>query len=100
MPITTNELDHRFDFHRATPITAPAYESIRAICKEAARQILSRTPESREQSLAVTHLEEAMFWANAAVARHGLTEGIPANRATVTPITDDPMAQQMRKING
>jgi hypothetical protein len=31
--------------------------------------ILDLTPESREQSLAITHLEQATMWANAAIAR-------------------------------
>ncbi len=35
-----------------------------------AQYVLALTPESREQSLAVTKLEEAMMWANAAIARN------------------------------
>jgi len=30
---------------------------------------VANTPESREQSLAITALEEAVMWANAAIAR-------------------------------
>ena len=36
---------------------------------ELAREINSSTRECREQSLAITSLEEAMFWTNAAIAR-------------------------------
>jgi len=32
--------------------------------------IIQNTPPSREQSLAITHLEEAIFYANAAIARN------------------------------
>lgn len=32
--------------------------------------ITHKTPKSREQSLAITKVEEAMFWANAAIARN------------------------------
>jgi hypothetical protein len=35
-----------------------------------AYHIKAETPASREQSLALTHLEDAVFWANAAIARH------------------------------
>jgi hypothetical protein len=30
---------------------------------------VEHTPESREQSLALTNLEQAVMWANAAIAR-------------------------------
>jgi hypothetical protein len=33
--------------------------------------VLEATNDSREQSLAVTHIEDAVMWANAAVARRG-----------------------------
>lgn len=36
--------------------------------------ILHTTPPSREQSLALTHIEEAIFFANAAIARHDKAE--------------------------
>ena len=32
--------------------------------------VLDNTPECREQTIAVNKLQEAMFWANAAVARN------------------------------
>ena len=38
--------------------------------KTMARCILDRTPKSREQSLALTKLEEAIMWANASIARN------------------------------
>jgi len=37
-----------------------------------AEKIDQVAPDCREKSLAVTHLEEAVFWANAAVARPGV----------------------------
>jgi len=40
------------------------------VCRNAAEELVDLTgPSTREQSLAITHLEEAMFWANAALAR-------------------------------
>lgn len=38
--------------------------------KELAYMICQNTPTSREQSLALTNLEQAIFWANAAIARN------------------------------
>ncbi|MGP3782344.1 Acb2/Tad1 domain-containing protein [Paenibacillus sp. 1A_MP2] len=35
-----------------------------------AELIDEQTPKSREQSLAMTNLEQAVFWANAAIARN------------------------------
>ena len=64
------ELNKRFDLHPASPATAPKMDRMRATVKETARQVCDHTPPSREQSLAITALEEALFWANAAIARH------------------------------
>ena len=43
--------------------------SVRAACLELAHQLNDDLPEGREKSVAITKLEEAMFWANAAIAR-------------------------------
>lgn len=71
MHLTRDQLAHRFQFHPAnTEAKQIAHESVRGILLEAADEIVKLTgPLSREQSLAVTKLEEAMFWANAAIAR-------------------------------
>ena len=71
MHLTKDELAHRFQFHPAdSQNKKDAHESVRSVCLEAADKIVELTgAQSREQSLAVTHLEEAMFWANAAIAR-------------------------------
>ena len=46
------------------------YYSLREAAKSLAQDILDLTPPSREQSLALTKLEEAVMWANAAIARN------------------------------
>lgn len=71
MEISTEDLKRRFQFHPADDEnTKAAHQAVRDICLEAADAILEETgPSSREQSLAITKLEEAMFWANAAIAR-------------------------------
>lgn len=64
------EILHRFD--QPSVLTSDALtqiEYVRDTMKIAVDQLLSVTPESRERSIAVTKLEEAMFWSNAAIAR-------------------------------
>lgn len=47
------------------------YEQIRNRAKVFALFILENTPTSREQTIALKSLEEAVFWANASIARNG-----------------------------
>ena len=69
--LSRDELAHRFQFHPAdSEHKQQAHEQVRTVLLEAADKIVELTgAESREQSTAVTKLEEAMFWANAAIAR-------------------------------
>lgn len=71
MHLTHDQLAHRFKFHPAvTQDRQNAHEMVRGVLLEAADKLIDATgPESREQSIAITKLEEAMFWANAAIAR-------------------------------
>ena len=71
------DLDRRFSFHPAAADSdvAARHERVREVCRRAAGAIVFTTGgPTREQSLAVTALEEAMFWANAAIARHQRAE--------------------------
>ena len=69
MAVSSEELDNRFAYHSPKPGQAEKYQSIRDKAKEMASLILSEVPESREQSLSITKLEEATMWANASIAR-------------------------------
>lgn len=65
------DLDNRFSFHPANADTGPRHDLVR----DQARQFASMLDrvcggDCREKSLAMTALEEAMMWANAAIARH------------------------------
>jgi hypothetical protein len=69
--ISHDDLAHRFQFHPADSNNKKeAHERVRSVLLEAADTIVELTgAASREQSTAVTKLEEAMMWANAAIAR-------------------------------
>jgi hypothetical protein len=69
MPLDDAEIENRFSYHAPREGQPEKYEAIRAKAKELARLIVATCPESREQSTALTKLEECAFWANAAVAR-------------------------------
>lgn len=69
-PKSTADIDNRFDFHPATTAEKRGeHGSIREACKALAHTINASVPPGREKSLAITQLEQAMFWANAAIAR-------------------------------
>ena len=69
---TIDELENRFKYHPALDSeTVSKHSSIRNECHALAMFINDVIPgDSREKSLAITKLEEAMMWANAAIARH------------------------------
>lgn len=69
MPVTEAELETRFTYHAPHGDQTTRYEQLRATAKALAADLVALTPESREQSLALTALEESVFWANAAIAR-------------------------------
>ena len=64
------DLDNRFTYHKPHGDQALRYEMIRDSARNFAEQVNERCPDSREKSLAVTHLEEAVMWANASIARN------------------------------
>lgn len=76
------ELAKRFNHHPPRePAVADAHESVRAILSTAASDLHEAiepvaTEHGREFALVLTKLEEAMFWANAAIARN--QDGTPA----------------------
>lgn len=65
------DLDARFTYHPPRDDDqVRRYGDIRAYGYQMARYIVDNTPESREQSSALTKVEEAVMWANAAIARN------------------------------
>lgn len=64
------ELNKRFTYHAPKADQPARYEQIRAKAKEFAELIDALCPDSREKSVALTDLETAVMWANAAIARN------------------------------
>lgn len=65
-----NEIENRFTFHPPFGDQAERYGRMRSLAKALATEIVEGSPESREQSLALTKLDEVVFWTNAAIVRH------------------------------
>jgi hypothetical protein len=84
-------IDNDFKFHPATPETGPRHARIRRLCHALAVELVQEVPEGREQSLALTALEETMMWANAGIAR--------ASDRAVEVSTPLPVAQRIEDAN-
>jgi len=63
-------IERNFTYHKPKGDQHERYESLRSSAKELAYQISEMVPDSREQSLSLTNLEQAIFWANAGIARN------------------------------
>lgn len=67
--MTPEDIANRFDFHQPDDEKRMSHEFVRNMLAATAKDFEHLLPEGREKSLAITKLEEAMFWANAALAR-------------------------------
>jgi hypothetical protein len=67
--VKPDELQRRFDRHPNDAFKASMQQLIRNVVKDAAGILDHELPEGREKSLALTKLEEAMFWSLAAIER-------------------------------
>jgi hypothetical protein len=61
---------NRFTYHAPEPSQITRYQEIRDRAFDLAKLIAEDCPPSREKSLAITHLEETVMWANASIARN------------------------------
>lgn len=69
-PSLRSRVENDFTYHPPKPGQPERYELIRSKAKDLALLILDVTPDGREQSTALTKIEEAVMHANAAIARH------------------------------
>jgi uncharacterized protein with PhoU and TrkA domain len=67
--IGTAELEARLSYHKMETAQLAQSESVRNAAKYLASVVTGNAPPGRETSLAITHVEEALMWANKAIAR-------------------------------
>lgn len=67
---TTQQIDMAFVSKGVKDDQPARYLALREAGHQLALLIASETPPSREQALALTNLEQAVMWANAAIARN------------------------------
>lgn len=71
--MTNEEILDRFRYHPPSAEGAERHKSLTGAFFTVARVIEEVCPDGREKALAFTKLEEAKFWASAAVARDPAT---------------------------
>ena len=69
MKLDPSEIELRFSYHSPKNDQPARYERIRGEAKALARTLHELCLDCREASLALTHLDEVVMWANAAIAR-------------------------------
>ena len=67
--ILSERIENDFTYHAPTGDKGEHHQWVRDAGKSFAKTVLDCCPEGREQSLDLTKIEEAVFWANAAIAR-------------------------------
>lgn len=70
-----DDLVNRFTYHPPQGDQPDLFQTIRQIALAFAIALNEMVPESREKSLAITKLEEVVFWANAGIARDATQKG-------------------------
>ena len=64
------DLENRIKYHRPNAEGIEFIAAMREYALDWSGAILGRVPSGREQSIALTKIEEALFWANAGIARN------------------------------
>ena len=70
MSVGAPDIERNFTYHPPKTGHAEKYQLLRSKAKELAYLFDSLCPKSRERSIAMTDLESAVMWANAAIARN------------------------------
>ena len=65
------QIENNFRYYEVAKEQADKLDYIRVKAKDLAYMLDELCPNSREKSLAMTKLEEAVMWANVSIARNG-----------------------------
>ncbi len=68
--LTAEEIQKRTSYIKPTEESIDLHSIIRRGVASLMNRIDINVPDSREKSMAITKLEEVMFWANAGIARN------------------------------
>ena len=68
--MTTEQLENNFKYHAPKDNQPMKYDCLRKKARDFAIIVNELCPESREKSLAITNIENAVMWANASIARN------------------------------
>lgn len=66
--MTSDQIANIFTYHKPFGNQGERYETLRTTARTLANIINDACPESREKSLAITNLQQAIMWANASIA--------------------------------
>lgn len=66
--LTNEQINNIFTYHSPKDGQPAKYQTLRENARQLAHAINQLCPESREKSLAITHLQEAIMFANASIA--------------------------------
>lgn len=67
--LNPEDLLNRFSYHPPLPENINKFEMIRKIALSYATVINEMVPDSMEKDIALTKLDEVVFWSNAGIAR-------------------------------
>ena len=71
LQFSDEDIEQRFTHHPPQHGQVERYAFLRAEARNFAQNMVIEAPACRELALALTKLEEAVMWCNAAIARHG-----------------------------
>lgn len=64
------DIDNRFDYHPSNSASnVAAHTAIRQLAKQFAQALTFNVPKGRELATALSHVEDALMWGNAGIAR-------------------------------